>query len=105
MTEQKPLYEDNKIKIDPSPTDTEGHYLEITVQDGKTRYFHLQRGELEDMARATKLEFIRTVDDFILNAMREGDISFDGLHNALQQAYQEEENLIKKFFQDIHCSD
>ena len=94
MTDE-PLYINDKIKIDYHPTSVEDHVLEL----GSFGYT-LARGVLQDFARVPKDELvgrIQTYNSMILGGLGRSDVSIDGLHVALSQAYAEEERRIKAF--------
>ena len=98
---EKPLYEDNQIKIDYLPTSINDHILYINY-GRKSFEFIIPRGILSDLARTKRggiASKINTFDPSILHALGNIGLSIDGLHVALCQAYMEEEEERMKSFQ------
>ena len=97
MTE-KPLYQDEKLKVDYLKNSPEDHLLYIKQKDGEEISFVIQRGILRELARTPRGGIerkIATFHDSILFVIKEEEITIDGLHVALCQAYAEEENRIR----------
>ena len=95
---ENPLYRDNKILINYWPKTGDEHVVQI----GDNTY-RLQRGILEEFARAPRGELerlIRTVDDIMLFDLKKQGVSIDGFHIGVCQAYHKSkveyfENTIK----------
>lgn len=97
MTNKKPLYQDDKLKIDYHPTSVEDYMLWIKEGSGDNISYIIPKGCLEDMAKATRggiERIIHAFNDMILYAVKKEEISIDGLHVAICQAYAEEERQV-----------
>lgn len=100
MTKEKPLYEDEQIKIDYLPSSIEDHLLYIKEKSGEESRYLMERGILSELARTSRGGIerkIATINQSILFTLREEKIGIDGLHVALCQAYAEEERRINEF--------
>ncbi len=103
MTE-KPLYQDEQLRIDYLPTSVDDHVLFIKDHSGEERQYIIQRGILRDMARAqrgTLERMIGTFNHMLLFALRKEDIGIDSLHVAVCQAYAEEEERVRLFHESF----
>jgi len=92
---EKPLYQDEKIKVDYLPNSTSDHLLFVKEKDGEWAEYIIQRGILQELARMPRggiEEKIAVFNELILLSIKKEEIGIDGLHVALCQAYMEEED-------------
>ena len=91
---EKPLYQDDKLKIDFFENSIDDHVLYIKDKSGKEFQFIIQRDILQELAKTPRggIESkIYAFDELILVRMGQAEIGIDGLHVALCQAYAEQE--------------
>lgn len=96
---EKPLYQDEKLKIDYLPNSIEDHLLYIKGNN-EERNFVIPRRVLSELARTPRGGIerkIATFNDGILYHLNKQGIGVDGLHIAICQASAEEEERIKDF--------
>jgi len=95
MTDEKPLYEDEQLKIDYLGTSIDDHELIINNEYS----YVIPRGILEELAttkRGNVARKIHAFNELILYAIDKEGIGVDGLHVALCQAYIEEKERIRR---------
>ena len=96
MTEE-PLYKDEKLKIDY----LDGcHDHELFIGENS---YPIQRGILAELARTPRggiERIIQTWNSNIFYGLEQAQISVDGLHVAICQAYAEEERRIDLFIRE-----
>lgn len=103
MADKKPLYQDEKLKIDDHPTSSDDHMLYIKAK-GKWAQYVLQRGVLEQLARTPRGQIPglgRLIHDLIWQSLEDANISVDGLHVAICQAYAEEERQAREYRKEL----
>jgi hypothetical protein len=98
MPEEEPLYRDDGITIDYHPESHEDHLLTLSRDDPGLNYM-IQRGILRELATTPRGEMAAKLDRSspgLLERAAQLEISPDGLHVAICQAYHEEEERIKR---------
>ena len=98
--DEKPLYEDNLLKIDYNPRATDEHILFVKQNNEEKISYFIQRGVLADFAKTRRgaLEIrIDTYQPMMLYHIKDEGIGVDGLHVALLHAHMEEEKRIRAF--------
>ena len=103
MAEEKPLYQDEQLKIDY--LSGEDHLLFIKEKNGRETNYVIARGILSELATTPREGIerkIATFNDMILFALKKEGIGVDGLHIALCQAYAEEERRTNEFIRHNH---
>ena len=90
----KPLYQDEKLRIDYHPNTVVDHILYIKEEMGREANYVIPRGILEELAKTKRGGIEGKIVNFnadILHAIEVEGIGIDGLHVALCQAYEEQE--------------
>ena len=98
--DEKPLYQDEILKIDYFKRAPNEHFLHVTNKQGGSSIYIIPRGILSELAQAGRggIESkISNLNSDILLAIKNEGISIDGLHVALCQAYAEEESRMREF--------
>ncbi len=102
--DQKPLYQDERLKIDYHPSSVEDHIVYIKERAGAEINYIIPHGILEELARTPRGEIERKIsnwnDELIYRIKRE-EIGVDGLHVAICQAYIEQEERIQAFRREL----
>jgi len=98
--DEKPLYQDERLRIDYHPSSVEDHLVYIKERAGEEINYLIPRGILEELARTPRGRIERKInlwnDELVYRVKREG-IGVDGLHVALCQAYIEQKERIRTF--------
>jgi len=95
-----PLYKDGKITIDHHPrAGIDDHEL-ILKKDRENSHYVLPRGILDELARTPRGGIGRKIANFnemILHDLKLENISVDGLHVAICQAYIKKERRYQNY--------
>ena len=108
MAEEKPLYQDEQLKIDYFERAPEEHLLyirDLHEKKGEEMSYVIPRGILSELATTSRGGIERKIaafNDMILFALQKERIGIDGLHVALCQAYAEEERRIRDSIEGGH---
>ena len=97
---EKPLYQDDRIKVDYLPNSPEDHVIFIKEKEGEWLQYMLQRSLLRETAQTPRGNLERKVSNFnpeLVDRIKTEGIGIDWLHVALCQAYIEEEKRIQNF--------
>ena len=93
MSDEKPLYQDSRIKVDYLPDCHEDHGLAIDEGGERGAFLVLQRGVLEELARTNRDGLpskITTMNSIFLYALERTGLTLDAIHVAICQARMEE---------------
>jgi len=102
MVKEKPIYQDNQLKIEFHAS--EEYFLYLKDKKGQENGYLLPRGILQELAKTKRggIESkIHAFNEGLLYAIKQEGISVDSLHVALCQAYLEEE---EKYAESIRKS-
>lgn len=100
MIGEKPLYQDEKLKIEYFRNPDE-HLVWISSNEHN---YIMQRGILEELAKTPRgcIEHkIEAFNSLLLSVIKESGIGVDGLHVAICQAYAEEERRAAQFAKEF----
>lgn len=98
------LYEEERIKINTSPTEIDGHNVWIGLPESRM-YFLLQRGILNDIAEHSSQDRIEqmlgTLNPIIPNVLRENKISPEYFALACARAKMKQEEISRKRYAEF----
>lgn len=95
----RPLYEDEQLRIDYNPMSGMDHILYVKDECGEDLQYLIHRGILKQLATTPRGGIESVLDNYnpqiLMHIQMEG-ISVDGLHIAICQAYAQEEERISR---------
>ena len=105
MAEEKPLYQDDRIKIDYYDRSPEDHLLFIKDQQGKEARYIIPRGILKDIALCDRRrQTVMTFNPSMAVAIQESGIE-GRIYSAIGLAYREEQRRIDEYVKEHRAKD
>ena len=101
---ENPLYQDDRLRIEPHPNSFEDHLVYIKERNGEEINYILPRGVLPELAKVPRGGIERMISNFnapLLHLIEQEGIGIDGLHVAICQAYIEQEERINRSVKEM----
>jgi len=100
MADERPLYEDPNIKIEPMPNSPDDHFIYFISKGQEPSQYIILRGCLREFATTSRDNIgmkMKTLNELMVTDAANRGLSIDSLGFAIAQAYIEEERRIQDF--------